>query len=253
MFEKGWTLMSSRLFVYSMKAAFSVASVVAITQGCAAGADDPVERPGSDTSALEPAAPVVGAAAKVSPGATLTRDQVVALVGKLGANSTIGGPCPTGVGIGQLCEPTINSVVRPCGGFTDVCDSTGTEDILPINVFCLPGASGNVCTAVASQTPQTVACTVSTDGKSCSTGCGDSFCASYPTDCATETNKVQDCLSNGVCSQDTCVNQTFTQNVVGTCTRLTEGDPCTPRQPCHPPTAPLCTVNQVCACLTGPQ
>jgi hypothetical protein len=44
------------------------------------------------------------------------------------------------------------------------------------------------------------------------------------------------------------------QQVVGTCTRETEGFDCTPfGHICEFPTSGICTVNGQCACLLGPQ
>jgi hypothetical protein len=230
---------------------FCLASLVAAASGCARLDNDPDEQLGSNTAAVEQAAPLAGPAvhiAGLAPGAKLDRKQLAAL-GKL-APATVGAPCPTAF---TPCGDPVNAIVRECGGFTDTCDSSGTEDILPLSFLCLPTQTGNVCTAIAGQNQQTIACTVPTDGRSCSTGCGGEFCANYPTQCAVQTNEVRNCFSNGVCSNDTCANQTFTQEVVGTCTRETEGDSCTPIFACDSPAVGLCNINHVCACLLGRQ
>jgi hypothetical protein len=239
-------------FRSSIAVSFGVALLVAAAAGCAHpenAPDDPLE---SDSSALAQAGPLAGPAAKIatpSPGSKLDRQQLTALVGDA-APAAVGDPCGT---IGSVCAPPINGILRECGGFTDACDSSGTEDVLPINFLCIPSASGNVCTAIAGQNQQTIPCTVPSDGRSCSTGCGGEFCAPYATVCAQETNKVRNCLSNGVCSQDSCVNQTSAQQIVGTCTRDTEGHQCTPLGGCKPPKVGLCNVVGNCACLSGQQ
>lgn len=240
--------MRARLFGYSIGVAFCLASLVAAASGCAGLENDPEEKLGADSSALEQVALPAGQIAGLVPGAKLDRQQVAALGASAAAN--VGESCPTPF---TQCAPPVNAIIRECGGFTNVCDSSGTEDILPITFLCLPGPSGNVCTAIAGQNQQTIACTVPTNGSACSTGCGGDFCAPYSTECAETTNRVRNCFSNGVCSNDTCTNQTFTQEVLGTCTRETDGNDCTPIFACEFPRVGLCTVSGTCACLLGPQ
>jgi hypothetical protein len=243
--------MRSRLFSYSIGVTFCFASLVAAGSSCGRLDGGPAEQTEADSSALEQDAArsvPAGELGNLVPGARLDRQQLAAL-GKLTSASTIGQFC--NLPIGTPCEPPINAVVRACGGFTDACDSTGTEDVLPVNVLCL----GNVCTAVAGQNQQTIPCTVPTDGNACSTGCGGSFCAPYSNECIETTNRVQNCFFNGFCSNNTCTNQTFVQQVVGTCTRETEGESCNPwpHPQCDFPTSGICTVSGQCACLLGPQ
>jgi hypothetical protein len=244
--------MRPRLFRYSIGVTCVLGSLIAAASSCGRLDNGPEEQLESDSAALEQAAPLTDSTGQVAtpvPGSKLDRQQLVALVGKA-APAGVGEACPT---IGMICAPPVNGILRACGGFSGICDSTGTEDVLPINFICLPGSSGNVCTAVAGQTPQTIDCTVPTDGQSCSTGCGGSFCAAYSSQCDEETNRVRNCFSNGVCSNNSCVNQTFSQEIVGTCTRETDGQSCTTMTLCQPPKAGICTVNGLCACLLGPQ
>lgn len=156
------------------------------------------------------------------------------------APADFGEPCS---GIGSVCADSVEAVVRPCGGFSGTCDSTGTMDILLVNFICLPGGSGAICQAVASQVPETVTCTVPTDGNACSTGCGPSYC-DYSSTCDRSAPRVRDCRSNGTCANDVCVGETVTkQNLGQTCSRITEGDPCNAScgaGQCHP--------NGTCSC-----
>ena len=248
--------MRSRLFRYSLGLTLCLASLVA-TSGCARPDGEPEDQTETESSALEQHAPLDTPAAHVPgliPGQRLDRQQVAAL-GKL-APAAVGESCPTA---GVQCAPPVNSIVRECGGFTDTCDSSGTEDIIPLFFACVHDfrfpldQNINVCTAIAGQTQQTIACTVPTDGRACSTGCGGSSCAPYANECITDTNRVRGCLSGGHCSNDSCVDQTFTQEIVGTCTRETEGNSCHPLQPCQAPKVGLCNVNHLCACLLGRQ
>lgn len=251
--------MHSRLFRYSVGVTFCLASLVAVVSSCNqldSSAQDPVE---SDTSSVEQAATIpvaAGQASKLVPGVKLDSPELAAIFGGAVPNGA-GDLCPNDP-IGSNCSPPVNAIVRECGGFTGACDSTGTMDTIPLSFFCLPNTSGvKVCTAVVTGPQQTVGCTVSTNGKACSTGCGGSFCAPYPTDCAERTNLVRNCLSGGTCSNDTCTNQVFSQEIVTVngCTRETDGQSCTLIGPnsCSPPRAPLCTTNAVCACMLGPQ
>jgi hypothetical protein len=160
----------------------------------------------------------------------------------------VGSAC---TGLGSQCAPPVNGIVRECGGFTSTCDSTGTEDVIPISFLCLPGTTGLTCQAIAGQQQQTISCTVPTNGKACSSGCGGSSCAPYHDDCDETTDRVQGCLSGGTCQNDACTNETFTQIVVGTCTRDTENNRCQPRTACQPGRVGLCNANGVCNCLLG--
>jgi hypothetical protein len=250
--------MRNRLFRCSIRVMFCVASLIvplfAVGSGCGRLDSDPVDQAESDSAAVEQAATVsaeqAAVTATVVPGAKLEGKQLTALLAGAAAPDGVGATC---LNIGTVCSPPINGIVRPCGGFTNVCDSSGTEDVIPINFICLPGSTHNVCTAVAGQQQQTIACTVPTEGNACSTGCGASFCLPYSSECDNDTNEVRNCFSNGVCSNDSCVNQAFTQQVVGTCPRDTEGHSCSLHGACSPPKAPLCNVNGICACLLGPQ
>lgn len=231
-----------------------VLPLIATGAGCVRLDSDPEHQTPADPATAEQAATVAAdqtaAASTVVPGAKLDGKQLTALLRGAAVPNGVGDAC---LNIGTVCSPPVNGIVRPCGGFTSVCDSSGTEDVIPINFICLPGSTHNVCTAIAGQQQQTIACTVPTEGKSCSTGCGASFCLPYGSECDNDTNEVRNCFSNGVCSNDSCVNQAFTQEVVGTCPRDTEGHGCTPLKACSRPTVPLCNVNGVCACLLGSQ
>ena len=236
---------------------FCVASLVlpliATDAGCGRLDSDPADPAETDTAATEQAATVsadqAAVTATVVPGAKLDGKQLTALLGGAAAPNGVGEAC---LNIGTVCSPPINGIVRPCGGFTSVCDSSGTEDVIPINFICLPGSNHNVCTAIAGQQQQTIACTVPTNGKSCSTGCGASFCLPYGSECDNDTDQVRNCFSNGVCSNDSCINQAFTQEIVGSCPRDTDGHSCT-LNGCSPPRAPMCNANGICACLLGQQ
>jgi hypothetical protein len=182
------------------------------------------------------------------------RQQLVALLGD-NVPADVGAACSP---IGSTCLPDENAVVVPCGGFQGACDSTGTQVIRKIHFFCLPGGGGNTCTAVADQVTETVSCTVPTDGKACTTGCGPEFCSPYANSCDAETDRVRVCHTGGTCLNDQCVNETTVTEVTGTCERETEGDSCSPSEvrpigsPCGPFTSPICDPGHVCRCLTGP-
>jgi hypothetical protein len=183
------------------------------------------------------------------------RAQLFTLVGDK-APAAVGESCAVP---GTVCAPPINAVTRACSGFQGVCGSTGTEDIIPLGFFCFPtGAGAGVCTAVVTGSQQTRSCTVSTNGKTCSTGCGGEFCSPYTTSCDAEADKVRTCHSGGTCSNDQCVNETTTTEVTGTCTRDTEGGSCSQNEIrpigsfCSSPRRPICDPNQVCRCLSQP-
>jgi hypothetical protein len=221
------------------------------------GPEDPqAEQPGAESSTQELAALPVGPAgaegpaAHVVPGSRLDRQQLAALVGDQAAAAV--GSC-VGLGVGDTCADPIFAVARECGGFTNGCDSTGTEDVIPINFFCVPDSPGLSCAGVVGRNQVTRACTVPTDGKSCGGGCGNPFCAAYPSQCADETNQVHNCLTPGTCSHDTCSNQIAFQEIVGTCERDTEGNSCAPTVACKSPKIGLCNTSGNCACLLGPQ
>jgi hypothetical protein len=241
--------MRSRRFGYSARVVVCLASLVAAASSCSPLDNEPEEQLESESSALQQPAVPTDQAATLVPGSKLDQSQLAAVLGG-GIPEAVGDPC---TGIGTSCGTPINAPLTPCGGFTGgVCDSTGTQTVIPINFICLPGQSGNVCTAVAGQNQQTVACTVPSNGRSCSTGCGNSFCLAFSSECDEVTNRVRNCFSNGVCSNDTCINQTATQQIVGTCTRDTEGRTCRPQGTCNPPSAGFCTPSAQCACLLGP-
>lgn len=213
--------------------------------GCAAESPDPAELSASSLQ-LSAAGDAGVTDSAVHGGKLLSREELTALLGDKVPSAL--GTCPEDAGV-VPCAPTIYAIKRPCGGFTDVCDSTGTEDVLPVNFFCILGT----CRAISDQVEQTIACAVPTDGRPCATGCGDPFCLPYSTECDQQTSQVRSCASGGVCANDTCANQTVTQETVGTCTRDTEGQTCHPFNLCEKGTFPLCNVNGVCACLLGRQ
>ncbi len=244
--------MRSRLFRYSMGVILCLTSLIAAALGCDrmdSGPDEPLE---AEASALGQPAPLAGVAAQVAalvPGSPLYRQQLTALLG-IPISASVGQPCSP---LGSVCDVPSYSPQTECGGFTDTCDSRGSQSVLPVTFECkaIPGSS--VCTAIIGQIPQQRECIIPSDGRVCSTGCGASFCSPYSSQCDQDTTSVRNCSSNGVCSNDTCANQTVTQEIVGTCERITEGRRCTVLRGCQSPEVGLCTVNGLCACLLGPQ
>jgi hypothetical protein len=226
---------------------FCVTSLIAAAPGCDRMDNGPEEPLESSSSALEQAAPLAGIAGQVAalvPGSPLYRQQLTALLG-IPISAKVGEPCEP---LGSICDDPGYSPQTACGGFTGTCDSSGSWSVLPVTFSCKASLGGSVCTAIIGQTPELRTCIVPSDGRVCSTGCGGSFCSAYPAQCAEQTTRVRNCFFNGVCSSDTCANQTVTQEVVGTCERLTEGLRCSPINGCRRPAIGICS-GSVCACL----
>jgi len=216
--------MTGRRYGRSRRWLLLTSLIVAAAVSCARGADDPQDRSGehadSDPAELEQEASQAVTAAPVRPGATLDRQQLVQLLGSR-TPAAVGESCPA---LGQMCAPRSFAPTTSCGGFSDTCASSGTQNGVWIDFTCLNINGNAVCTAVASQTTVTVACSRATNGASCGAPrCDAPFCLSYPSRCAEETTQVQNCFSAGVCSNDVCTGQTSTQQAVGTCQRNTDG------------------------------
>lgn len=158
--------------------------------------------------------------ATVTPGSRIDRAQLVQLLGDR-LPAAVGESCPV---LGAVCAPRSFAPTTSCGGFSDTCDSSGTQNGVFIDFICQNGNGGAVCTAVADQTTVTVGCSRSTNGASCGARqCDAPFCLAYPSRCAEQTTQVQNCVSAGVCSNDVCTGQIVTQQAVGTCQRNTDG------------------------------
>ena len=249
--------MRSRLFSYSMGLIFCLASLTATVPSCSGGESGSEEPQPSDALPSDRSAAHISDADRIAALGRLPkvdRPQLTALLGDR-VPAAAGDACSN---LGSQCSPNVNAIVRECGGFAGVCGSTGTEDVVPLQFFCLPVNGAGVCTAVESGPQQTISCTVPSDGKPCSTGCNPDVCDAYSSSCDAETNEIRKCFSGGTCSNNTCINQTSTTTVVGTCSRETEGLSCTtselpPSTTCSPPRAPICNVNHLCACLLGAQ
>jgi hypothetical protein len=244
--------MRTQLSKYSMGLAFCLASFAAAATGCTSTAGT-----GSEESqqADEIAAPLsADRIAELSRQPKIDAKELTALLGdKVPAGA--GDAC---TGIGTSCAPDENGIIVPCGGFDSTCDSTGIQTIRKIHFFCLPGGGGNTCQAIADQTTQQVSCTVPTEGKSCTSGCGAEHCDAYSSTCDVDTNKVRTCFTGGSCHNDACSGETATVQITGSCTRETAGLRCqqgevTPPAFCQAPKAPICAVNHLCECLTGAQ
>src|SRR5437667_6807209 len=116
--------MRIRLFRCSIGVMFCVASLVAplvaVGAGCGRLDSDPADQVEAETAAAEQAATLsadqAAVTATVVPGAKLEGKQLAALLGGAAAPNGVGAPC---LNIGTVCSPTINGIVRPCGGFTD--------------------------------------------------------------------------------------------------------------------------------------
>ncbi len=246
--------MRPQLFRDSIGMIFCVTSLIVAVPGCDR-LDNGPELLESGSSAQEQAAPLVGPAgptgqaAALVPGSQLDRQQLVALLGNA-IPADVGEPCPV---INDTCHAPSYTPLTDCGGFTDTCDSSGTQSVLPVVFLCKAIPGGTECKGFVGEIVETRQCSVTTNGRACSTGCGASFCGAYPTLCALETTRFRNCFSNGTCSNDTCANQTVTQVAVGTCERDVEGRHCSPINGCRSPRIGLCQANGVCGCLPGPE
>jgi len=219
--------MTGRRYGRSRRWLLLTSLIVAAAVSCARGADDPQDRSGehadSDPAELEQEASQAVTAAPVRPGATLDRQQLVQLLGSR-TPAAVGESCPA---LGQMCAPRSFAPTTSCGGFSDTCASSGTQNGVWIDFTCLNINGNAVCTAVASQTTVTVACNRVTNGTSCGAPrCDAPFCLSYPSACAEQTTQLQNCFSAGVCSNEVCTGQTMTQQAVGTCQRDSDGNVC---------------------------
>lgn len=236
----------------SPRSGYSLAlALAALVTGCTSGASGD-DAQSQQTEALT--APTLGAAeiAALARQPKIERAQLIAWLGdKTPAAS--GAACAT---IGAACAPSVNAVVRPCGHFAGVCSPSGNEDIVPLSFFCLPDNTGaGVCTPVATGPQQTIACTVSSDGRACSTGCSDNVCQ-YTGACDAEADQVKFCASGGTCANNQCGNETVARILTGSCSRSTEGASCFGELPpgitCRSPNAPICAPDETCRCLSGP-
>lgn len=243
--------MHSRSLKYSLGLAFCLTSLAATALGCSNV--EPGAEESQQTDDLSAAQPVSAARrAEIERMPKLDRAQLIAL---LGGNVPAAALAFCSGVDGTQCAPPTNGIIRPCGGFQGVCGSTGTEDIVPLSFLCI----SNVCTPVATGPQQTISCTVPSDGKACSTGCNTPTTCDYSSTCDVSANKIQRCFSGGTCSNNQCVNQTFTDSVVGTCTRDTVGLTCPISElpphdsPCERPKVAQCTVSHVCGCLLDDQ
>lgn len=216
-----------------------VAAAVSCTPGAEDLEDRGAEHMSSDSAELEQAASLA-----VSAGAKLDRQQLVQLLGDR-VPAAAGGACTN---LGQVCAPQSFAATTACGGFSDTCDSTGTQNGVFVDFICLNLGGSATCTAIAEQTVVTQSCSRATNGNSCGGGCGAAFCLSYSTTCSEQTTQVQSCLSAGVCSNDVCTGQTSFQQAIGTCQRDTDGDRCS--RSCSGTATPQCN-NGACQCLSG--
>jgi len=246
--------MRQRIFRYSIGVIFCLSSLIAAAPGCDRMDNGPAEPLEAESSALEQAASLAGAAgraAPLAPGSELDRQQLAALFDNA-VPVEVGAPCPD-VPLNDVCHAPSYTPVTDCAGFTDICDSSGSQTVHPVIFLCKAIPGGTECKGFVQETSEARECFVPTDGRSCSPGCGASFCSPYSSQCDRDTTRVRNCVLNGVCASNTCANQIFTQEIVGTCERDTEGQHCSPIGGCKFPKVGLCNVNGNCACLSGQQ
>lgn len=243
---------------FALGLAFCLTSLVGCATGTAPDANNSLDE-SHDTAAIS--AERSAAAAKqqadiIAHSTPLSLAQATELLGDR-LPSAAGEACTPGT----QCAPDEVDIVQLCGGFTGVCGGHGTQVTRTIHFGCVTFTGTPTCQAFADQNTVTSACTVSTDGRACATGCNPDSCNQFQKTCDMTTDLVRSCSSGGTCSNEQCVNQTVTTTVVGACTRPfdTAGERCQQGevpfqdQPCQAPKAPICNVNHACACLLGAQ
>lgn len=220
----------------------------ATVTGCEAGLDEAHdEARSSEGTALEPDRSDVSDVTR-APGTKLDRQQAAQLLGD-SLPAAVGEPCTDLI---VDCAPVGFAPIGTCGGFSDTCDSTGTQSATPVHYRCLSNGSQFVCTAVAEQTLVTIACSRQTNGNSCGAArCDTPFCLAYSDECAERTTQVQNCFSARTCMNDVCSNPTVTQSAVGTCLRNTDGNSCSEGRTCAGGECPECPAGKVDCCGDG--
>jgi hypothetical protein len=207
-------------------------SLLVAAVSCVRGADAPEDRAAeytkTDLAELEQSALQTDSTAtlppEVKPGATIDRPQLAQLLGDR-VPAAAGESCLV---LGQVCAPRAFAATTVCSGFSNTCDSSGTQSGVFVDFVCLNNAGNATCTVVVQDpTVVTVSCSRVTNGTSCGTAsCGAPFCLGYSDFCAQSTTLVHNCTSAGVCSNEVCTGQVATQEAVGTCQRNTDGAVC---------------------------
>ncbi len=218
---------------------------------CQSGIDGPSaqeEEKASELTGLEQSALSAVPDATRGAGMKLDRQQALQLLGDR-LPAAVGEPCTDWV---ADCAPVGFAPIGACGGFSDTCDSSGTQSATPVHYRCLSNGSQFVCTAVADQTPVTIACSRQTNGISCGAArCDAPFCLAYSNVCAEQTTQVQNCFSARTCQNDVCLNPTTTQRAVGTCQRNTDGNSCPGGRACDGGACEGCPRGKVDCCGDG--
>ena len=239
--------MRRRFIGHSLRRMFLGGLLVAVMASCQGGAGEPEDRGSgyAEAESAELAYPDLQAvpAPAPRPGSRLDRQQLVQLLGDR-VPAAAGDPCTN---LGGICAPQSFAPTTSCGGFTDTCDSKGSQNGVFVDFTCQAVNGNAICTAIAQQAVVTVECTRATNGLSCAARtCDAPFCLGYSSTCAEQTTQVRNCLSAGVCSNDMCTGRTATQEAVGTCQRNTDGDRgCGAR--CNPGFVGECS-NGACGC-----
>lgn len=222
----------------------------AVVVSCQSGMDDSAAQEGisSDPSAVEQSALSAVSDTTRAPGLKLDRQQAAQLLGDR-LPAAVGEPCTDLV---ADCAPVGYAPIGTCGGFSDTCDSTGTQSATPVHYRCLSNGSQTVCTAVADQTTVSIACSRQTNGISCGAArCDSPFCLAYASTCAEQATQVQNCFSARTCMNGICSNPTMTQSPVGTCQRNTDGKSCTAGRTCDGGACVGCAAGKVDCCGDG--
>ncbi|HEY8428488.1 MAG TPA: hypothetical protein VIL20_08950 [Sandaracinaceae bacterium] len=120
---------------------------------------------------------------------------------------------------GTSCGSTTCGSWGSCGGFSDVCDETGTRSRTCTDYTC----SGGVCAETTRSESQS--CTRDTDGTSCgSTTCGSwGTCGGFSDICDETGTQTRSC-TDYACAAGSCSGSTRTES--RSCTRDTDGAPC---------------------------
>lgn len=121
--------------------------------------------------------------------------------------------------LGTTCGASTYTGWGACGGFSDVCDESGTQSRTRTDFHC--NAAG---ACASSQHTENQTCGRSTTGTSCGTPAVEETC-SYASDCATSGTLTRKTTAY-TCSSGGCQPNTTTQNFPGGCTRSTEGQMC---------------------------
>jgi len=160
--------------VLRMMSLVGLLAVAAVS--CVRGADAPEDRAAeptkTDLAELEQATLQTDSTAAllpgVEPGSRLDRPQLVQLLGDR-VPAAAGQSCTN---LGQVCDTPSFAPITACGGFSDTCDSSGTQSGLVVVFRCLSNGSNAVCTGVI-EDPATVTRTCSrvTNGLSCGSSC----------------------------------------------------------------------------------